>query len=585
MPRPGVGATSPRSTTATNAGSAPFAPATIAGRVSRRSPSSFAAPVSPPAPATHRRASAHAAIKRGGEMTGPSFDPEPATVTRAPIARRAVEVASASPASMAEAESATCRPITRASAMRHSRRARETSSGSSRESAAGCSAMALDPGSGVAMVSPAPPRRARKPDTGGVDAFVDGVFVVEDGDADGFDPARGDSRRRIARGAKSASNRARRDSRTSRLFACALLAVVSGAGAHHTASAQAACAANHIAPGRAAAPKPGPPWGTGTSFRLSAAATAAAATRGKNPSSDDARDRVRNGSAAASRLTARIADARGSCSPSSHGSRGSRWSGSECTASDSIDSAADNPSSSPTDIFPPLSSLMTTTRTRGVHDSSDTTAEAAAAAFLRAVAPPWQPPGGAFASANASATDSSTPSSPAMSPRDSSSCAAAASCARNQAVCAIAWMASDPSGRRRSAETTAAMESTDHIVSAASEPTGGGATATNLRRTLAADADTRAGCGGHVNARSAVSAVGCDAIAVAPRGCPATASSAAPASTAEATAASTDSSVVLCAAAAVIMPISASTDTVDAPRGTPPWNDPGPCDVDDALSA
>ena len=37
------------------------------------------------------------------------------------------------------------------------------------------------------------------------------------------------------------------------------------------------------------------------------------------------------------------------------------------------------------------------------------------------------------------------------------------------------------------------MESTDHIVSAALEPTGGGATATNLRRTLAADADTRAG--------------------------------------------------------------------------------------------
>ena len=129
------------------------------------------------------------------------------------------------------------------------------------------------------------------------------------------------------------------------------------------------------------------------------------------------------------------------------------------------------------------------------------------------------------------------------------------------------------------------MESTDHIVSAASEPTGGGATATNLRRTLAADADTRAVCGGHVNARSAVSAVGCDAIAVAPRGCPATASSAAPASTADATAASTDSSVVLCAAAAVIMPISASTDTVDAPRGTPPLNHPGSCDVDDAISS
>ena len=74
-----------------------------------------------------------------------------------------------------------------------------------------------------------------------------------------------------------------------------------------------------------------------------------------------------------------------------HGSGGSCRSGSERTASDSIDSAADNPSSNPTDIFPPLSSLMTTTRTRGVHESSDTTAEAAAAAFLRAVAPPRQP--------------------------------------------------------------------------------------------------------------------------------------------------------------------------------------------------
>ena len=82
--------------------------------------------------------------------------------------RRAVDVASASPDSTAEAESATCRPSTRASAMRHSRRARDTSSESPRGSAAGSAVIALDP-PGVAMVSPAPPRRARKPDTGGVD--------------------------------------------------------------------------------------------------------------------------------------------------------------------------------------------------------------------------------------------------------------------------------------------------------------------------------------------------------------------------------------------------------------------------------
>ena len=53
--------------------------------------------------------------------------------------------------------------------------ARETADGSGLEvsesprgSAAGSAVIALDP-PGVAMVSPAPPRRARKPDTGGVD--------------------------------------------------------------------------------------------------------------------------------------------------------------------------------------------------------------------------------------------------------------------------------------------------------------------------------------------------------------------------------------------------------------------------------
>ena len=75
----------------------------------------------------------------------------------------------------------------------------------------------------------------------------------------------------------------------------------------------------------------------------------------------------------------------------------------------------------------------------------------------------------------------------------------------------------------------------------------------------------------------------CDAIAVAPRGCPATASSAAPASAAEATTASRVSSVSLSAAAFVIMPMSASTDTVDTPRG-PKLCDPGPCDLGDCVS-
>ena len=86
---------------------------------------------------------------------------EPATATRAPMDRRAVDVASASPDSTAEAESATCRPSTRASAMRHSRRARETSSGSPRRSAAGSRAMALDPGRGGYGESRAPAARAQ----------------------------------------------------------------------------------------------------------------------------------------------------------------------------------------------------------------------------------------------------------------------------------------------------------------------------------------------------------------------------------------------------------------------------------------
>ena len=421
---------------------------------------------------------------RGDEPRRRDAGPAATTATRAPMDRRAVDVASASPDSTAEAESATCRPSTRASAMRHSRRARETSSGH-RDVRRGLVGDGARPG--VAMVSPATPRRARASRTPRAPARVGGVRFVDDGDADGS-RSRASFQEMYRAGAKSASNRARGDSGASDPSRPRSPA----AGAHHTASAQAACAPNHIAPGRAAAPasRPRAAWSANREITRRSPPRRRRRRRpaGRIRASDDARDRAWNGGR------------RGEPAHRAHRGRPGivfaqlarveegplfRF---ECTASDAIDSAADNPSSMDDRHLPaPQLADDHDPHPRCPRELGHDALRRRPPRFCGAVAPPRQPPGGAFASANASATFSSTPSSPAMSPRDSSSCAAAASCARNHAVCAIAWMASDPSGRRRSAETTAAMESTDHIVSAARGANGGGATATNLRRTLAAD--------------------------------------------------------------------------------------------------
>ena len=172
---------------------------------------------------------------------------------------------------------------------------------------------------GVAMVSPPPPRRARKPDTGGVggagDVFVDDLGAL-------FEPAGAPSRRSIIPAAASWSKSIGSwgDSGPA--------PEVSGAGAHHTASAHAACAANHIvftpcsSPPRTPSPTPPTPsTGPAESFE-SCSPLKAEAARVKNPPEEPpssvARDRARNGSAAASRPSARIAEARGSRSPSSH---------------------------------------------------------------------------------------------------------------------------------------------------------------------------------------------------------------------------------------------------------------------------
>ena len=309
MPRPGNGATSPRSTTVTSAGSAPRASAIIVAR--RSVPSSEA-------PAIHRRASVHAAVSLAG------VDPAAQTVdTKARTTRSAVDVACAFPDSISDAVSVTYRPSTRAMAMRHSRRARETGESSLFESVAAevLTAGSSAPGPpGVAMVSPPPPRRARKPDTGGVGG-VDDVFVDDIGAL--FEPAGAPSRRSIIPAAASSSkfDGSWGDSGPA--------PEVSGAGVHHTASAHAACAANHIvfapcsSPPRTPSPTPpAPSTGPAESFE-SCSPLKAEAARVKNPrslASSDARDRARNGSAAASRPSARIAEARGSRSPSSHAS-------------------------------------------------------------------------------------------------------------------------------------------------------------------------------------------------------------------------------------------------------------------------
>ena len=114
----------------------------------------------------------------------------------------AVDVASAFPDSISDAVSVTYRPSTRAMAMRHSRRARETSSSLLESPAAEVwTAGSSGPGPpGVAMVSPPPPRRARKPDTGGVGG-VDDVFVDDLGAL--FEPVGAPSRRSIIAAAAS----------------------------------------------------------------------------------------------------------------------------------------------------------------------------------------------------------------------------------------------------------------------------------------------------------------------------------------------------------------------------------------------